>query len=90
MHGDIRESYLAGRTDGESGRPDELDLTACVPLRLNGKVWGSSQSSVYSSKKNGFETATTSCSSFWLRRRQSQFTVPDPKSVMAAESEASS
>jgi hypothetical protein len=34
------EVYLATEDRGETGRPEEADLTACVPLNLDGRVTG--------------------------------------------------
>ena len=51
------ESYLAGRTNIEIDCSDELDLSACVPLRLDGKVRGVIAIFHLLQQKNGFETA---------------------------------
>lgn len=34
------ETYVAGHSGDSSGSPEEADLTACIPLRLNDKVTG--------------------------------------------------
>lgn len=34
------KTYLATGNGGEAGRPEEADLTACVPLTLDGRVTG--------------------------------------------------
>ncbi|HEU4388582.1 MAG TPA: GAF domain-containing protein [Blastocatellia bacterium] len=50
------KSYLAGQSSIENYRCEELDLTACVPIRLNGKVRGVIAIFHLLQQKNGFET----------------------------------